>query len=421
VDLTRLFLTRSLLWLLLFVFVVGLYVSFSLQRYMLESHTETVVPFVRNAIDHHLGAEDFETPKLKTEDYESFAAAIRDISEIPQFLRIKFYDRQGRIIWSDEPKLVGVRFTTNPDLDRALKGEVVAQYSRLSREENVYERGFNYVLEAYIPLYFGNPEVFAVAEVYYGVDELFERIASTRVAIWIIILTSFLALHLLLSKIFFNASGLIVKQKEDLERANLTLQKAYLGTIKALVSAVDAKDRYTRGHSVRVAQIAVRLAESLGVGDKTKFEIQQAALLHDVGKIGIEDVILTKPGRLDPEEWEMVKKHPVIGATILAQAGTLGEELVSMIRAHHERFDGSGYPDGLMREQIPLGARIIAVADAYDAMRSNRPYRTAKAPEEVLAELEDASGTQFDPVIVEAFFDIADEIEEAIYTVAGTG
>jgi len=337
------------------------------------------------------------------------------------FLRIKFYDRQGRILWSDEPNLVGMRFAVNPDLDRALKGEVVAQYSRLSKEENLYEADFNYVLEAYIPLFFGNPEVVAVAEVYYGVDTLFERIAIMRVNAWLIIVASFLAQHLLLSKIFSNASQIMVKQKEDLERANLTLRYAYLGTIKALVSAVDAKDRYTRRHSVRVAQIAVRLAEYLGVDDKTKFEIHQAALLHDVGKIGIDDAILTKPGRLDPEEWVMVKRHPVIGATILEQAGTLSEELVSMIRSHHERYDGNGYPDGLAREQIPLGARIIAVADAYDAMRSDRPYRTAKSTAESLAELESASGTQFDPLIIEAFFDIADGIEEAVYAVGETG
>ncbi|GAW92656.1 HDIG domain-containing protein [Calderihabitans maritimus] len=291
----------------------------------------------------------------------------------------------------------------------------MAQYSRLSKKENIYEKGFNYVLEAYIPLYFGDSEVFAVAEVYYGVDGLFERIARTRVAVWIITLASFLALYLLLSKIFFNASSLIIKQKEDLERTNLALEKTYLGTIKALVSAVDAKDHYTKGHSVRVAQISLLLAESLLVDDKTRFEIQQAALLHDVGKIGIDDVILKKPGRLSPEEWEIMKKHPVIGATILEEAETLSKDLINMIRSHHERFDGNGYPDGLMKDQIPLGARIIAVADAYDAMRSERPYRMAKTPEEILSEFEDASGTQFDPMVVEALFGIADQIEKVIY------
>ncbi len=411
----RLFLTRSLFWLLFFAFVLGMYVTFSLRMHMLKNHTETVIPLVRNAIHHHLSARDFEMPKLMTEDYERFTLAIRDISEMPQLLRIKFYDRQGRIIWSDEQKLVGERFTANPGLDRALKGEVVAQYSRLSKEENIYETGLSYILEAYIPLYFGDSEVFAVAEVYYEVGGLFERIARTRVGIWFIILASFLALYLLLSKIFFNASSLIMKQKEDLGRTNQALKKAYLGTIKALVSAVDAKDRYTRGHSLRVAQISVLLTEALSVDDKTRFEIQQAALLHDVGKIGIDDVILNKPGCLSPEEWEIMKKHPVIGAAVLEEAGTLSKDLINMIRSHHERFDGNGYPDGLVRDQIPLGARIIAVADAYDAMRSERPYRKAKSPEEVLSEFETVSGTQFDPMVVETLLGIANQIENIVY------
>jgi putative nucleotidyltransferase with HDIG domain len=186
----------------------------------------------------------------------------------------------------------------------------------------------------------------------------------------------------------------------------------YLYTIKALVAVIDAKDNYTRGHSERVMEYAAIIAKRLGLSEKEIEAIKFAALLHDIGKIGVDDKILRKPGRLTEEEFRAVYSHPEIGVNILNQVEYL-RNLVPAVMYHHERFDGEGYPLGMSGLQIPLSARILAVADALDAMTYDRPYRRAFSVEQALRELARCSGTQFDPQIVEALYDsIGKELPE---------
>jgi putative nucleotidyltransferase with HDIG domain len=174
-------------------------------------------------------------------------------------------------------------------------------------------------------------------------------------------------------------------------------------TIRALAAAVDAKDSYTRGHSERVGVYASKLGRELGLPREVIERIYISGLLHDVGKIGIPDRIITKPDRLTPEEYEEIKRHPEIGARILQPVAFLAD-VVPCVRHHHEWFDGSerGYPARLIGDQIPLPSRIILVSDTLEAMTSDRPYRKGLPLEQVLAELSRFSGTQFDPVCVDA-------------------
>jgi len=171
---------------------------------------------------------------------------------------------------------------------------------------------------------------------------------------------------------------------------------------EALSAALDAKSPYTRGHSDRVALLATALAEELGLGLEERFSIHITAHLHDIGKIGIPETMLEKNGPLSPEEWEIMKTHAAKGGDILMQVKSLAP-LVSAVRHHHERFDGSGYPDGLSGENIPYCARIIGLVDAYDAMTSPRPYRPGITHAAALAEIRGGSGSQFDPGLVAAF------------------
>jgi len=203
----------------------------------------------------------------------------------------------------------------------------------------------------------------------------------------------------------------VKERTENLQKLYNDLRKTYIDTIKAFADALDAKDHYTMSHSESVTKIAVLIAEQIGLSEQEVEDIRESAQLHDLGKIGIDDAILRKEGKLTPEEWEQIKSHSSKGAQILEHLGFL-KNITQIIREHHEHFDGGGYPEGLKGTGIKLGARIITLADAYDAMTSERPYRKVPLTKEAaLEEIKKNSGTQFDPMIIEAFLKIVDKIE----------
>jgi len=183
------------------------------------------------------------------------------------------------------------------------------------------------------------------------------------------------------------------------------IQDSYFEIVKALAQAIEAKDPYTHGHSARVMEYAVLIAQKLGLQEQEKESLRYAAIIHDIGKIGVRGIVLNNPNGLTGEEYDEIKKHPLIGEGIIKPIELL-QPIRPLIRHHHEWFNGKGYPDGLSGENIPLGARILAVADAYDAMKSDRPYRKALTEETAIQELKHGSGTQFDPTIVEIFLEI---------------
>ena len=177
--------------------------------------------------------------------------------------------------------------------------------------------------------------------------------------------------------------------------------------VMALAGAIDAKDTYTNGHSSRVALYSRTIAGLAGFTHEAQEEIYMIGLLHDVGKIGVPDAIINKPGKLNDEEYEIIKSHPVLGEKILRRIPDF-PKLLTGARYHHERYDGKGYPDGLAGEQIPVEARIIAVADAYDAMSSRRSYRDVLPQAQIRAEMEEGKGTQFDPVFADIMLSMID-------------
>lgn len=200
-----------------------------------------------------------------------------------------------------------------------------------------------------------------------------------------------------------------------IENAGLyeSLHDFYLSTVRALILAIEAKDFYTRGHSEKVAKLAVAIAKRLGLRGTFVNIVQQAGLLHDIGKIGLPESILLKPGPLSDSEFAEVYKHPLQGAEILSPIRPLNV-LVPLVKHHHERWDGGGYPNGLARESIPHGARILAVADAFDAMTSDRPYRSALSFDAARSEIERGKGEKFDPEVARVLLLIADEEGEAV-------
>jgi response regulator RpfG family c-di-GMP phosphodiesterase len=196
----------------------------------------------------------------------------------------------------------------------------------------------------------------------------------------------------------------LIREKEQL----------LINTVRSLVSALDSKDAYTRGHSERVALFSKRIAEKFGYDSVATERLYLAGLLHDVGKIGVSDAILRKPDKLTPEEFAEIKRHPDEGYAILRDLEQLRYVLPAVLH-HHEQVDGAGYPDGLKNEQIPLDARIMAVADAYDAMTSDRAYRAGMPHEKAVAILRSGAGTQWDAKVVEAFLSVIHDITTIRY------
>jgi len=198
----------------------------------------------------------------------------------------------------------------------------------------------------------------------------------------------------------------------QLDLYDRNMRELFLATIKSLAAAIDAKDPYTRGHSERVAIFSVAIARELGLDERGLERVQIAALLHDVGKIGIEDAVLRKPERLTDAEYAIIKRHPAMGASIMAPIRQL-KDIIPGMRHHHEALDGSGYPDGLAGGEIPLMARIIAVADTFDAMTSDRLYQQAMDDQVAIRTLTRLSGTRYDPKAVQAFIKAHPKLDRA--------
>ena len=207
----------------------------------------------------------------------------------------------------------------------------------------------------------------------------------------------------------------IKKINEELSDTYERLEKAYIESIQTVRYTVEARDSYTRGHSDRVSEYSVLIGEKLGLSEEDIKRLRIGGLFHDVGKIGVPDNILQKSGDLTDEEYAEIQHHPTIGAHILSTA-TIFQDILPIVKYHHERYDGSGYPENLKGENIPYLARITAVADSFDAMTSRRVYRNSLPLEKVISEIEAYKGIQFDPQIADAFLDILrndyDKIQE---------
>ncbi len=200
----------------------------------------------------------------------------------------------------------------------------------------------------------------------------------------------------------------LLEKNQEVEGLYDELEASYESTLQALVTALDFRDNETQGHSYRVVEYAVLVAEAMGVVEPELTWIRRGAILHDVGKIGVPDAVLKKPGKLDAQEWEDMRRHPEMGYRMLKHIPFL-EPALDIVLSHQEKYDGSGYPQRLKGTRIPLGARIFSVVDTFDAMTSDRPYRQALSIEAACEEIRSCAGSQFDPKVAEAFLSIKTE------------
>lgn len=262
--------------------------------------------------------------------------------------------------------------------------------------------------------------------------ELAQRLVQMYLDIPIVLITGLHDLSLVKKALNMGVSDYLIKpikideipvviernlERKRLESHRIQENKAHIlfKTIKALLRALDAKDPYTSGHSQRVVKLANKMADALNLTDDERFTLTLAAYLHDIGKIGIPDNILQKSASLADYELRRAKDHPIIGSQIIGEIEELAD-VASIVRHHHERYDGTGYPDGLKGEAIPFFARIIAIIDAYEALVSDRVYRKGISREEALREIERNAGTQFDPYLTKIFLNIMREEQTSVST-----
>jgi len=206
----------------------------------------------------------------------------------------------------------------------------------------------------------------------------------------------------------------VTTRTAELHRQQHRMERISTATLEALVNALEAKDPYLRGHSARVADLSANVATEMGLNEEDVERVRMAGRLHDLGKIGTRDAVVSKEGPLTPEEFEHVKQHVIIGAQILAPLVHLGD-VVSMVRSHHERVDGTGYPDGLSGEDIPIGGRIIAAAEIYDALTTSRPYQEKMTPEQAVERMADLSGTVLDTQVYDALVRIVGRRQTLVF------
>jgi putative nucleotidyltransferase with HDIG domain len=333
----------------------------------------------------------------------------------PDLITVKVWRPDGVLAWTNRGRTrIGRRFKVDGDLAEALRDRRAAgSIDDLSADEDRTERslGFDHMLEVYAPILGADGTTSLGAyEIYADPAGLEHSLASRRHLIWLAVALVFIALWGALALLVRGASSTLRRQTRQLRERSRALMESYrrleessLEAIESLNATVEAKDPDTAGHSLRVQRVALAIGEELGLAPERLDALKYGGLFHDIGKIAVPDRILVKPERLDREEYEQMQTHSAEGARIVAKLGRL-RKAVPIIRHHHERWDGGGYPDGLAGVEILLEAAIVGLADAWDAMTTDRPYHRALSSQEAFAEVRAGRGRQFAPDVVEAFF-----------------
>ena len=412
VTLLRVFLVASAAILVAGAVALGGMLTLTIDRQAVEDERAGIVQYVGSVV----------TPGLvRNNQIRVTPAAARTLARgmhiRGDLLSVKVWRRDGLLLWTTLDKSrIGKHFPVSDDLEETLAtGEAHGAVEDLSKalpgSEETSERltGIRKALEVYAPIQGTDGRLLGAYEVYGRTDHL-NAIASTNVrTIWFTVAGVFGALLLLLTLLVSGASRRLHHQTERLRNSYRMLEESSLETIETLNATVEAKDPYTAGHSQRVRCIALAIGRELHLSRERLEILGTSALFHDVGKIAVPDAILTKPGKLDAAEFETIKQHAARGAEIVSKLSRL-KDSVPAIRHHHERWDGLGYPDGLVGDQIPLEASIVGLADAWDAMTTERPYARALPLTAALEQVRGGRGTQFRPEVVDAFVTVAESL-----------
>lgn len=425
-DLVGQFALRSAFFVLVMALLLGLSITFAVRQLFVRETVRTTKVTANAVVLEHLEGVDLAVSSLPDDVAARLDTIVEKDLEGSGIFAIKLWDRRGRLVYvggegEAEKNEIGKSFAGHEPLDKALRGQVSAEVAREADEENAGEFESGGVIEVYAPLTDGaDGPVLGVFEVYQAYAPVAANANRLIMYVWAIILLGSIPAYFLQLTLVRRTAEELTSARGDLAEVNERLSTSLddlemhsLGTLQALVAAVDAKDSYTARHSIAVTDYAVATGKRMGLCDEEVADLERAGLLHDVGKIGTPETILLKPDRLSNDEFEVIQEHSEMGGHIVETVPFLSR-LMPVVRSHHERWDGSGYPDGLAGEDIPLLARVLAVADAFDAMTSERPYRKPVGLEVARAELVRCSGMQFDPRCVEALLAALDAGEARV-------
>jgi putative nucleotidyltransferase with HDIG domain len=410
ITLMRVFLVASAVILLSGAVIVTLMLTSTLRHQAVSDAQRSLTQYVDGVLRDELVRGDRLTVAPRVS-----ADLDRKIRSQPDLVTVKVWRSDGVLIWTNRGKSrIGKRFELDDELGEAIEGNRgVASLGKPGAGEDALEGtlGFDKLLEVYAPVSSANgSRAIGAYEIYADPRPMESFLTERKHVLWGVVALIFLVLYAALGVLVRTASRTLRRQTVSLKKRSRELMESYerlelssLEAIETLNATVDAKDPYTAGHSQRVQEIALAVARELKLGAGQLDALRLAAPLHDIGKLRVPDAILLKPDRLTADEYEVIKRHPADGADIVCKLGRL-REAVPLIRHHHERWDGKGYPDRLAGDAIPLEACVVGLADAWDAMTTDRPYHRALTREEAAEQVREGRGTQFAPDVVDAFF-----------------
>jgi putative nucleotidyltransferase with HDIG domain len=387
--------------------------------------------FTERAVASHFGtifSDDVFVRRLEGQEYQEFEGMVLFHFSIYNVVRTRFAAPDGRIVFSYDEDDLGKSVAGDAGFAAAVGGSTFALRERIEADTRRGDpmqmrksgdsghHGYGALggrprtwsipaLEAWVPIRDEAGRITGAVAVWRDMRPVDMEIQRIQLATSGIIAVAAALLWLILRGVYVRSSNEIRRRSRELAAALSETERSYDATLSALSNALDVRDSETEGHARRVVQYLELIADELGVPMVERNVLLRGALLHDVGKIGVPDDILRKAGPLSPSEWATMRRHPSYGARIIEDIPYL-DSVAVIIKHHHERWDGTGYPDGLRGEEIPFGARMFSVADAFDAMTADRPYRKALDPVSARTEVVLSSGTHFDPRVVDAFMRI---------------
>jgi hypothetical protein len=403
VEFTIVFGFITLMLTLITGFVVGGYLGKDVRQGAIDDVVTEVTEVTSTEATGHLQGQDLSAP-LEGDALERFDRFVKESVLSSRTVRVTLWNSEGTIVYSSLPVIAGNTSPLGGPIQEALAGDTAAVVQRADGDE---QGGVDAspVIQVYAPLRLTEGgDIAGVLEVYRDYGPIAAQIAKAQRSVYIATAATLVVLYFLLQFLVKRRSNLISQQRRALERQAQDLKDSYESIVAVLCAALDLRDNVTSGHAQRVSGLASVVAWQMSLRKEEVRQIEKAAILHDIGKIGVADAVLAKPAPLDDTEWAEMRRHPELGCRMLQGIDFL-KDATEIVYAHHEYYDGSGYPRGLKGDEIPLGARIFAVVDAYDAITSYRPYRKAQPHCKAVEEIVRNSGIQFDPDVVRAFLE----------------